>query len=769
MGPGRAGMTRLRNWPRSTLAVTLGLAFSLLPTIGPFLAVLLLIGQPFQMRRSDSIWALAATASGLPAFINYGLSGVVLGAGPIVAAWLVYRAFSQLPTTQDTGQFRFFSIGLLIGLALTVFLGWLQNANLSFAYRTAAQAISWETNPTLYGHTVLVLGMTIALLVPFVRIRIGALALAAFGVLVSGSREAGLAWLVFALILPAVDPSMHLARRIPRYYGLIALLLVVLSGIGTLLGWGRAGFLVDVVPLPTSEHNLIQSSEFPDNAVWRDYGVTLSSSDVALADQLLTRVTVTKSEPEAWVRLQQVVDVESGQPYVASAWMHADDESVHYGIQGWAELRNGKTFSAVGTQADGGWSDTASAPARILDSGTSETYGDWQRNWFSFIYEGDQSPVQMVIGLAPDNRTVAGTAAEFAGFQLERGEAPTDYVPGSATRGISLGAGRLPFWSAAWQGFTESPLIGKRESFPFYYASQSGQRVRIQEPPAHAHNQYLNVLYERGLIGFIGLTLFILALAWPAINRRDLPSLLLLSVVLLANFFDTTLFYGGVLYPLAAVLGWRATTLGHQTEREQQRLARFLNSAGLALASLAAPLLAAGLVALTGGLANMAGTGEFTVPTFLSRPEFYYACLLWPAFAWREGLFPGYGVSAPQQLRRQVTASVLAALVFAVVASQFPVGIEISFLQVLTISFLAMGFMPILHALMRRVLVRTGIWGEEVVILGAGQGGRRTTQALVANRLNGLNPIAIFDDNADKHGTTIAGIPVIGPLDDAVN
>src|SRR5690625_715296 len=748
-------------------AIGLGLWFALMPTIGPFLAVLLLIGQPFPLRRSDAIWGLVALAIGLPGVINSGFSGLLSGAGPILAAWLVYRAFSQLPATQDSRLYRFLSIGLLVGLAATVFLGWLQNANLSFEYRTVAQAITWETNPALYGHTVLILGAVISLLVPFVRIRIIALAVAAFGVLVSGSREAGLAWLIFALLMPLVDTSMRQARRIPRYYMFISALLLVLAGLGTLLGWGRTGFLVDVIQLPTSERNLIQSSEFPDTEVWYSYGVSITTDELKLPDQTLTSMTVIKDDADGWVRLQQVVDLEAGTPYTASAWMRSDDKDVRYGIQAWAELRDDTTFSAVATKRENAWTASATAPARIIQFGTAETFGDWQRNWFSFVFESEQSPVQMFIGLAPDNRMVTGTSAQFAGFQVERGESPTAYVPGSATRGIGLGSGRLPFWSAAWQGFTESPLIGNPESFPFYYASQSGQRVRIQEPPAHAHNQYLNVLYEGGLLGFIGLLLFILTLAWPAINRRDLPVLLLLGVVLLANFFDTTLFYGGVLYPLAAVLGWRTTTLEYQTEREQQRVARFLNSAGLVLASLSAPLLSAGAVALAAGLSNHASTGAFTVPTFVSRPEFYYACLLWPAFAWREGLFPGYGISAPQQLRRQVTASVLAALVFAVVASQFPVSFEITFLQILAISLLAVLSMPVLHALIRRLLLSTGIWGEEVVILGAGQGGSRTTQALVSNRLNGLNPIAIFDDNTRKHGTSIAGIPVIGSLDAA--
>src|SRR5690625_285893 len=386
----------------TVLAVALGLSFSLIPTIGPFLAVLMLIGQSFNLRRSDTIWAVAAITSGIPSLLNHGLTGLVGGAGPIAAAWLVYRGFSQIPATQDNKRYRFFSLGLLIGLALTVFLGWLQNANLSFEYSTVDQAISWETSPALYGHTMLVLGAAISLLVPFIRIRIGALAIAAFGVLVSGSREAGLAWLIFAMLVPIIDKSMRIARRIPRYYALTATLLVVLAGLGTLLGWGRTGFLVDVVQLPTSEHNLIQTSEFPESDMWSSYGVKVTLGELELPEQTITSMTITKEEPAAWVRLQQVVDLEAGVPYTASAWMRTGDDAIRYGIQGWAELRDGSTFSAVATQGANGWSAAATLPARILDSGTVETFGEWQRNWFSFIYEGEQSPIHMFIGLAPD-------------------------------------------------------------------------------------------------------------------------------------------------------------------------------------------------------------------------------------------------------------------------------------------------------------------------------------------------------------------------------
>lgn len=761
-------LNRILVAPGAWLAVVIGLAFSLIPTVGPFVAVLMLIGQPISIGRQDVLWALAALVGGVPALLSEGLAGLLGAAGPVIAAWVVYRAFSMLPAIRQDHRFRNLSLGLIIGLAITVFNGWLQNSNLDLAYRTVAQAISWETNPALYGHSVLVLGLAISLIMPYIGLRIVALALAAFGVLVSGSREAGLAWLLFAILLPLADSRIRKGRQATKYYGVVAVLLVFLAGVGTLLGWGRLGFLVDVVPVEDSVKNLIQGSEFPENVHWRAFGVEVEAGTAQFSAGPLTTYELTKTADEPSSRLQQVVNLDSGQEYTVSAWFRPSAPELRYGIQGWTELLDGSTFSATGIMQDGDWVVRASRPARILDFGIAEESGDWQRLWFSFVYEGDQSPVQMFLGLSPDNQRALGGTAVVAGFQLERGSQPSDYVPGSAARGVSLGSGRLPYWSAAWSGFLQSPLVGNSGSFPDYFQSLGRQRTRITEPPAHAHNIVLQTLYQRGLVGALSLVLLMVALAWPAWNRRDYPSLLLLAAILLANVFDTTLFYGGVLYPLAAVLGWRATVLGHQSSHERQRMARFLNSAGLVMASLAAPLLAGLLIAVIVGLRRLGGTDDFTLPEYLLQPAFVYTCLLWPALAWREGLFPGYGISAPQQLRKHVTAALLAGLVFAVIATQFPASYDLSFLRVIGIVSLALLLMPLLHALVRRLLLRLGVWGEDIVILGAGRSAQRAVRALVDNPLSGLHPVAVFSHDPGLIDSTLHGVPIVGQLDESV-
>lgn len=60
------------------------------------------------------------------------------------------------------------------------------------------------------------------------------------------------------------------------------------------------------------------------------------------------------------------------------------------------------------------------------------------------------------------------------------------------------------------------------------------------------------------------------------------------------------------------------------------------------------------------------------------------------------------------------------------------------------------------------------MWGEHIVILGAGYAGQRTVQALKHNPLTGLHPVAMFDDNPDIQGHEYYGLKVVGTLDESI-
>jgi Undecaprenyl-phosphate galactose phosphotransferase WbaP len=312
-------------------------------------------------------------------------------------------------------------------------------------------------------------------------------------------------------------------------------------------------------------------------------------------------------------------------------------------------------------------------------------------------------------------------------------------------------------------------LAGSSIPFPDYFESYAPQRSRIHELPAHAHNFLLDILYGRGLLGAVGLLFLLTAIAWPAFHRRDYALLLVLCTVLLANVFDTTLFYGGVLYPLAAIAGWRATSLQNAEVLEQQSLKLFISRLTLAFASYFAGLLALLTTLWTPWILSAMGWTSAVAMKPAPDSVAFYALLLWPALAWREGLYPGHGLSAPQELKKQVSAALLASLLLGLGASFFPASLHLSFRQVLLITALSLLLLPILHALAKRLLLFTGFWGKDVVILGAGEVGHQIITALKRNPLSGLKPVALFDDDPGKDKLQLEGVSVQGTLTEAMS
>lgn len=741
------------------LTFLLGFGFAFVPSVGPFAAVLLFLAGRWSFRRTDLLWGAAAALFAAALYDHQGVSGLAFGLLQVLGPWLVYRAFGRLRKVAPELLPRALSVGLLCGLAAVVALGWSQVGQFNpFAYKTLSQAIVWSSPPALYGHTVLVLGAIIAILARSTRERFLGLALSALGILVSGSREAAIAWVFVALVL-------LLKRRPGSRRGwlaealLFAVMLVVAAGLGQLFGWGRTGFLLDIVPA-NGTRNLVQGSEIALGDWWDTTWVEVTPGQVRLDGRTLSSYTVRKRGPESWRRLQQVIPIAAGQVYTLSVWL-AGEGGARPGLQGWGQLEGGQTFSLVSSLQAGRWRAAASGPGRVLAKGIAATESGWTRVYVTFVYEGDE-PLYWYVGLAPDQRVTQGEAASFAGFQLEPGARPSAYVPGTATRGLSLGVARLPYWRVAARGIAERPWFGWGEgSFPAYYRAAGPNQAQLQAIPSHAHNLYLHILFERGAVGFAGLLLLILILLGSALRARDVALLALLAAVLFINVFDVTLLYGGVLYPLAAVVGWRSARAPSASAETPADLlvVRLL----LAFADFLAAYLA-----LLGALAarwllGLPGDASVLSPS----SSVFYALLLWPVMAWREGLYPGYGLSAPQELRKQVVACAYAGLLFAAGILLFPSYLALERTTLVIAVVLAAFLLPPARALTKRLLAGLGLWGRQVVVLGAGQAGSAVVRALRSSPLEGLLPVALFDDDAGKWGSEIEGLRVLGPLSQA--
>ncbi len=132
------------------------------------------------------------------------------------------------------------------------------------------------------------------------------------------------------------------------------------------------------------------------------------------------------------------------------------------------------------------------------------------------------------------------------------------------------------------------------------------------------------------------------------------------------------------------------------------------------------------------------------------------------AYGW-VGLYPGYGMSAVQRIRGRVYATATIFLVlllwnYTLYDGQWSRGVLI-----LTL-FFALVFAPTLEAPLRKFLIRHGICGVPVVVLGAGETGSQVARILQKERGLGFVLVGLLDDDPQKWGKTVHGVPVIGPL-----
>ncbi len=737
-------------------AFLVGFSFAFLPSFGPFLAVLFFLASRWTFNRSDALWGAAALFSALSLGVHTGLEGFAFGMLQIMGPWLVYRAFFHLRRVPFLpANAAAVTGGLVAGLAAVVAAGWVQMGQLNFAYKTFTQAVIWSSSPAFYGHTVFVLGALIAVLTAEARFRFLGLGLSAVGILVAGSREAALAWVVVTAVLFWVRGGRSW-RSWTAEIGLLCVMLVVAAGFGPLFGWGRFGFLLDLLP-SAGDRNLVQGSEIPNGDWWDATWVGVEAGSAELSETPLTTYEVTKKGADSWLRLQQVVPITAGEPYTVSTWLRPEQAS-QPGVQGWGQLLEDKqTFTLTAALVNDRWQASATGPGRVLNAGIAAARGEWRRVFVTFVYEGEPL-LYWYVGLAPDARPVANSAATFAGFQLEPGAQLSDYTPGAATKGLSLGAARVPYWQAAWQGIRAKPWLGwGPDSFPDYYRTTWPNNRKLGSLPSHVHNFFLHVLFERGVLGFLGLALLLAAVLWGTFRTRDSALLAVVLAALFINLFDVTLFYGGVLYPLVAVAGWRAATLPSAETTSPAAARQFGVSLGLAATDFLmaySAFMAALFVLRAQDLPRLAD--PFSVTT--------YALLLWPVMVWREGLYPGYGLAPPQELRKQVVAATYAALLLAAGTVLFGQDLPVPRSVLVLTYLLSLALLVLGRSTLKRLLLRGRLWGRPVFVLGAGRSGVEVAEVLARHPLEGLRPVAFFDDDPFKQNRNVAGLPVLGTL-----
>jgi Undecaprenyl-phosphate galactose phosphotransferase WbaP len=141
--------------------------------------------------------------------------------------------------------------------------------------------------------------------------------------------------------------------------------------------------------------------------------------------------------------------------------------------------------------------------------------------------------------------------------------------------------------------------------------------------------------------------------------------------------------------------------------------------------------------------------------------------LLWPLGFLLYNLYPGWWLTASEELRRLVWGSVFAGLLTMSVTFITRTGPQYSRPIVVGGCLLSLVLIPAIRLTLKRLFARTGLTGPPAVVLGAGETARIFMDGV--RRLNPppIVPIAVFDDDPKKVGQSLGGVSVLGPINEA--
>ncbi len=737
-----------------------GVGFSAIPSIGPFLAILAVLTGRLTIQRADAWWWGVAILFGLPYLVTGHPVEAGLTVAQVLAIWLIIRSATQFRTSvrgsaipSDIGA------GLLVGLALTLALGLRNLGGFRFdVARTVLDAVVWNTHPAIFGHAILVLSALLALVVPSPRLRVVALALGAVGVVFSGAREAVWAWLVIAIGLRFAGRRGTKATR-GAEWALIGIMALLVSGIPAWIGLGRTGFLTALIP-PGHASNLFRGTEVAQGDWWFPHGVEFAGRDVVVDGHQGVAFDVTKVSQDAWARLQQVVTLQPNETYTLSALLNSPP-GARPGFDGWGRLPDTDATENLGTVLEGTvHRATATGALRVISSSAEALDGNWTRAFVTFRYEGDR-PLTWYVGVVPDRSNLTAVTSSFAELQLVPSYSLLPYRPGEASRGVTdLRTSRFPIWRDSLEAIGSRPLFGwGPNGFPTAIATLRPDEMLLRPVAAHAHNVFLAAWVDRGLVGLLGFIGLFALLALRAVQQRDRAMVVVLIGVLVLNLFDTTLLSGAIIYPLAAVIGWRA--VGRREPAEAETGAGSAAAVRLAL-GLADAM--AGAVALSLGMYVVAHFDSSVSLASGWRTTLVYAVLAWPAVAAAAGLYPGYGLPSQRKLSRSVRAAVAGAVIVGFLALVVPDVLELR-APVFLVAVPAVAiFAPAFRNLTEKLLQRLRLWGRPVVVLGTEPAGAQVTRHLLSHPGVGLHPMAVFGPPTTE---LFGGLAVTGGLDEA--
>lgn len=527
--------------PGGLQQVALGV-LGFLGSVHPYaLAISSLVGGgPRTFLRTDLLWSGALAAYLVVSLAHQRLDANLLGVG---LAWLVHRGARRIVRTEPGRRAlgRGFAAGTLVLVIYAALEVWVWG-------QPRADAFPWFGHPNLLAHALLVLGIGTVAATSSGRLKWLVLTAATTGLAMTGSRSAFVG-LAITLALSAL-----IGRRVRASLGLAAVAIGAITFSTMLVSdapWAQriGGPLADAFDDSASVNLLMASERLDQPNAWAPSGVDVRSVERDDGPGPIVQ-RVERTVAADWARPQQLVTLHPDQSYVMSGqfrFVGAQEP----GFIGWAadaagpvEIRVAITRDAAIVRVSMGFQDVRVHTAELGDG--------WRELEVAFTLDRDH-PIDLAVGPSPDLASAAaGAVTEVRALQLEAGERASTYRPTTRVRaGSGEALARIAIWSTALRGILETPLIGwGATEFADYYVATSPDPVP-RDRPSHAHNQFLSTAFEGGLIGLVGLLLLIAALS--ASGRTW--STAVLSGIIGANLFDSTLFVGIILLPLAFLCG----------------------------------------------------------------------------------------------------------------------------------------------------------------------------------------------------------------------
>ena len=130
-------------------------------------------------------------------------------------------------------------------------------------------------------------------------------------------------------------------------------------------------------------------------------------------------------------------------------------------------------------------------------------------------------------------------------------------------------------------------------------------------------------------------------------------------------------------------------------------------------------------------------------------------------------LYPGAGVNKIEEIRRLAGSVCITYVLLFSWFIFFHSGEPISPVAILLAIFLTGIVLPVARGLMRRTMKFLNIGQTDILIAGAGKGGAQVALEFRQDSYFGFRVVGFLDDDPQKQGTSISGIPVLGTLADA--